>query len=238
MKRPNYQAHRGILLAAGAALLLSACPDSDLVKKATPPASVTQAYTVTVTNLTANQPFSPVALLQHSDAFTAWQAGSSASVALEKLAEGGNAADFDSETGVNARVSDTAPLGPGEQTKLSFELDAKDAAYLTVATMLVNTNDAFTGVSRVDLTKLPVYVPKTYRTKAYDAGTEGNSEARGTMPGPADGGEGFNAERNDVNRVYVHAGVISADDGFTTSVLSASHRFDNPVALITVTRTK
>ncbi|MFT5808172.1 MAG: hypothetical protein ACI9LG_002473 [Moritella dasanensis] len=31
----------------------------------------------------------------------------------------------------------------------------------------------------------------TYNLPAYDAGTEANSEAVGTIPGPADGGEGL-----------------------------------------------
>jgi len=38
--------------------------------------------------------------------------------------------------------------------------------------------------------------------------------------------------------VLVHAGVISVDDGLTTSALNESHRFDNPVVRITITRTQ
>ncbi|PHQ61813.1 MAG: hypothetical protein COC08_03300, partial [Maribacter sp.] len=33
-------------------------------------------------------------------------------------------------------------------------------------------------------------------------------------------GEGFNATRDDVDRVHAHPGVISADDGLANSVLS------------------
>jgi hypothetical protein len=73
---------------------------------------------------------------------------------------------------------------------------------------------------------------------AYDAGTEANSEAKGTMPGPADGGEGFNASRDDVDFVHIHPGVISMYDGLADSVLGASHRFDNPVLAVTIMRTE
>jgi len=57
------------------------------------------------------------------------------------------------------------------------------------------------------------------------------------VPGPAAGGEGFNVTRDDlVDRVTVHAGVVTRDDGLSTSALDVSHRFDNPVARIVVTR--
>jgi hypothetical protein len=73
-------------------------------------------------------------------------------------------------------------------------------------------------------------------TSVYDAGTESNSEAQGTIPGPADGGTGFEAERDDVDFVGMHSGVVSMDDGLATSVLTQAHRFDNPAAYIVITR--
>ena len=69
-----------------------------------------------------------------------------------------------------------------------------------------------------------------------DAGTEVNSEAAGTMPGPADGGEGFNATRTDTGYVAMHPGVVTVDDGLTNSVLTVQHKFDNPAVRIMVTR--
>jgi hypothetical protein len=58
------------------------------------------------------------------------------------------------------------------------------------------------------------------------------------MPGPADGGEGFNAMRSDTGYVAMHPGVVSADDGLNSSVLSVEHRFDNPAVRIMVSRTE
>lgn len=232
-----------LTLMASAVLLLAACSDNDNTppppEPPQPPAPEMRSFTVTVTNLTANQPLSPIATLQHEADFKAWMAGDAASVALEKLAEGGDAADFDSTDGVIARVSGDAPIGPGASGEVELTINADDLANLAVVTMLVNTNDAFTGVQGVDLTNLAVDATMSYRTHAYDAGTEANSEAKGTMPGPADGGEGFNASRDgDVDRVHIHPGVISMDDGLMDSVLTSSHRFDNPVAIISITRTE
>jgi hypothetical protein len=70
----------------------------------------------------------------------------------------------------------------------------------------------------------------------WDAGTEANDELAATIPGPAGGGEGFNADRNDDDRVAFHSGVISQDDGLASSALSANHRFLNPGAQLVITR--
>jgi len=75
-------------------------------------------------------------------------------------------------------------------------------------------------------------------TRAYDAGTEANSETSATVPGPAGGGTGFNVVRDDVDRVSLHSGVVSNQDGLPTSALSDLQRFDNPTARIVVTRTQ
>ena len=50
----------------------------------------------------------------------------------------------------------------------------------------------------------------------WDSGTEANSETAATIPGPAGGGEGFNATRDDSDTVSFHSGVISQDDGLTS----------------------
>lgn len=195
-------------------------------------------FDVSVTNLTANQPLSPVVLLSHTSNLSIWQVGDPASVALEHLAEGGDTSMLVALDGIDASSVATAPIGPGANQTLSISIPEAQVAQLSIATMLVNTNDAFTGVQQIDLTSFTVDDKMTYHTMAYDAGTEANSEAKGTIPGPADMGEGFNAMRETNDRVSGHAGVISRDDGLSDSILDASHRFDNPVATITITRKK
>jgi hypothetical protein len=218
---------------------LSACSDNDKAPVVvTPPPVVMQTFSVTVTNLTANQPLSPIALVAHDAQTLLWQSGTMASVALEKLAEGGDSADIDGLTGVSQVVKGTGAIMPGMSDTVTVRMAASVAANLSLASMLVNTNDAFTGFTGMTLADLVLNQASSMRYHAYDAGTEANSEAKGTMPGPADGGEGYNSGRDDVDFVHIHPGVISMDDGLADSVLTPSHRFDNPVVAISVMRTE
>ncbi|MGI2261387.1 spondin domain-containing protein [Shewanella sp. GXUN23E] len=240
LQRRNFGIQLALMASLG--LLLAACSDNNNdtppPEPPQPPAAMSRSFEVTVTNLTANQPLSPIGTFQHTDNVQFWSAGQAASVALEKLAEGGDTSELATLQGVTASTTGNAPVGPGASETLTLEVPEAKVANLAVMSMLVNTNDAFSGVQSVDVRQLGVDQSLSFKTMAYDAGTEANSEAKGSIPGPADGGEGFNAARDDVNRVHIHPGVISADDGLSDSVLSASHRFDNPVMMVTITRTK
>ena len=94
------------------------------------------------------------------------------------------------------------------------------------------------STSSIDVSGLAIGDNISMMTVSYDSGTEANSEAMGSIPGPADGGEGYNSSRDDVDYVALHPGIVSMDDGLTTSVLSAEHKFDNPVMKITIRRTQ
>ncbi|WP_269747437.1 spondin domain-containing protein [Grimontia marina] len=52
----------------------------------------------------------------------------------------------------------------------------------------------------------------------------------------AEGGEGFNAARDDIDRLRIHPGVLSADEGLEDSALKYRHRFLNPGAKVTIKR--
>ncbi|PIQ51143.1 MAG: hypothetical protein COW02_15940 [Comamonadaceae bacterium CG12_big_fil_rev_8_21_14_0_65_59_15] len=198
-----------------------------------------QTLRITMTNLTAGQPISPVMVALNTGA-TAWSAGAVASTALEKLAESGDAsalaASLAAAGGLGA-ANGKAPIGPGASESIELSFNANAAAKLTLAGMLVNTNDAFTGLAAVSVGGLAVGEQLTQQLAAWDAGTEANDETAATIPGPAGGGEGFNAARSDgLNLIRVHAGVVSADDGLATSVLKSTHRFDNPVLGVLIER--
>ena len=108
---------------------------------------------------------------------------------------------------------------------------------LSTSTMLVNTNDAITMANAVDLSAMQSGDAVMLRTIAYDAGTEADTELAAHIPGPAGGGEGFNAARDDdADRVSMHGGIVGADDGFAGSSLNNQHRFDNPVAMVRIER--
>ncbi len=203
------------------------------------PAPSSLDFEVAVVNATNNQPLSPVVVVAHSDSYSVWTVGSAASTGLENIAEGGSnselIASLSSEDAASASGADA--IGPGGSETISITTDSATQTLITIATMLVNTNDAFAGLRSVDVSGLASGESMTLHANVYDAGTELNSESLGTMPGPADGGEGFNAARSDINDVVRgHGGVVTADDGLSSSVLNQSHRFDNPGIIVTITR--
>lgn len=215
------------------ALVLSACGSDDDDNE-----MPTYSYQVEVKNLTNAQPLSPIGLAVGQELMM-WEAGETADVALEKLAEGGDNSDWLQQAEANGAwtsLSGEGPVMPGTTATLMLDFQAESPmAKLALVTMLVNTNDAFTGLNGVMLPQV-VGESLSWQAMAWDAGTEANSEAAGTIPGPADGGEGYNASRDDTNKISIHPGVISMDDGFTTSVLNQAHRFDNPVIGVRITR--
>lgn len=228
-----------IILAIGVGL--AGCSDSDnnsseVIAPPTPE-PITFQFTVQVSNLTAGQPFSPIALVAHHED-NLWQIGQTASSALELMAEGGDNSELLNFTAAIATSSADSPLVPGAQTTLTLTTETTEALKLSLATMLVNTNDAFTGLNAVDVSALAVNETLTHFTFAYDAGTEANTEASGSIPGPADGGEGFNEARDDVDYVSMHPGVVSQLDGLSDSTLHSEHKFDNPLAKVVITRTQ
>lgn len=201
------------------------------------------AFAVTVTNLTNAQPLSPVAVIAHRDAYSVFTVGAPATVGLEELAEGGdNTALIAEATGnvaVRATRSGAAPIGPGASERVDIEVLQADVSNLriSVSTMLVNTNDAISGINGTDVSGMAVGDAVMLRAIAYDAGTEANTELASDIPGPAGGGEGFNPARSDrFDRVTMHTGVVSQDDGFAASALSGQHRFDNPTVQVRIER--
>ncbi len=235
-----------ILLTAVAAL--AACSDNndnDPIVPAAPadvetPAPVTPAaFEITTTNLTVAQPLSPIAALVHAEDISVFQVGSPASEALEILAEGGDNSELLASVDSAAAIGSEGPLGPGGTEVLNLELadDNLTGLQLSVVTMLVNTNDAFTAVNGLDLSGMAAGDSVTLNTISYDSGTEANTEAAADIPGPAGGGEGFNPTRDDIrDQVTMHGGVVTEDDGLVGSALEQSHRWDNPTARITITR--
>ncbi|OUS28252.1 hypothetical protein A9Q99_12005 [Gammaproteobacteria bacterium 45_16_T64] len=223
-----------IACAIGGSLLLSGCGSSDHESSA-------RTYEISVSNRTANQPLSPIAVVLHQTGYAAWTDGEAASTPLEVLAEGGDNASLLSTASASefylASDSGSGPIGPGNYDSVQLEIDTADTINVSVVSMLVNTNDAYTGVNAASIAALATGKSMRFSTPVWDAGTEDDSEAAGTIPGPADGGEGYNAARSDTNnRVRFHSGVISNQDGLSNSILNGSHRFDNPAATITVTR--
>lgn len=220
-------------------LVLSACgnDNDDVVEPPAPTPPAEYSYSISVTNLTYAQPLSPIAVVLHNDS-KMWMTGEASSQALEKLAEGGDNSDFISDSNALASNSGEGVVLPGSASTVEVSTTDRNANFFTAATMLVNTNDAFAGLTGVDISTMAIDDVKSWNLNVYDSGTEANSEAMGTIPGPADSGTGFDEARDDVDFVALHSGVVSQDDGLSSSVLTQAHRFDNPAIKLTITRTK
>jgi len=241
--------NKKIALTALLTVMLSACGGSSssskemVIEVPEPDPMFTYTYQVTVTNLTYAQPMSPVALVLHNEG-QLWSLGEMASVALENLAESGDNSAVLAESIVLSGQGGAGLLLPGMSEMLDVSYTVTDVnnapMMLSLATMLVNTNDAFTGINALAVNNLAVGESISLTTSSYDSGTEKNSELMTTIPGPAGGGtgEGFNAERDDIDKVAMHSGIVSADDGLMVSALTQAHRFDNPTLAVMVTRTE
>ena len=225
MTKFNYK----ILLSGALIVALSACSSSNDSQMDT---MDNQMYRIKITNLTNAQPLSPPVAMLHDSTFNFWTVGVIASVALERMAEGGDGSALLALYADNSQHAESAALVPGASTEFILEMTSATDNLLSVAGMLVNTNDAFSGLNSVALDELVAGQSRVYFTHAYDAGTEFNSELDGTTPGT---GGGFDAARDDVTDVVtLHSGVVSNSDDFTDSILTEANKFDNPALRIEV----
>ena len=156
-------------------VLLGACSsDND---DPAPLASDAQ-FSMTVTNLTPNQIMSPIAMIAHTSAYSAFEDGETASVALEDLAEGGsNTALLQEASDSTAHISSASTDGPlaaqtrtAEPVVLSVPQAQLADAHLTVVTMLIRTNDAFSAINARDISSMQVGQSVTVNTPTWDAG--------------------------------------------------------------------
>ena len=190
-----------------------------------------QTYTVTVENLTpaGSQPFSPVGTVVHNRRVDVWSVGSPASAAVAAVAEDANlpifAGTYSKVAGVSSStVGGAGPFGPGET--ISFEVEARHGDRLSLVSMLVNTNDAFTGLDSIRLGRHS----QEFEVGAYDAGTEVNNELPAYIPGPA-GGSPF-VRDPEAGVVGPHHGIIGVEGGIDP----AAYDWNDSVARITIER--
>jgi hypothetical protein len=193
-------------------------------------------YEVTITNVTQAQTFTPQLVAIHTDAVRLFDVGAPASEAVEILAEAGNTApamELLAAAGREVATVDTIPglLGPGESVTMAVQGSGR-ARYLTVAAMLIPTNDTFFSVNSVHL---PWYGEATYRALAYDAGTEANDQDCANIPGPTCGGSGHSPEPAADDEGHIHVSNGFHDLGAGT-LSPAIYDWRNPVAVVKVKR--
>jgi hypothetical protein len=209
-------------------------------------------YEVTIENLTAGQPLPPPLVATHRAATDLFTIGQPASFGLKEIAENGNLAPMTMRLGedkhVFASVAGGAPLVPaglpgsamfGDSVTLTVTA-AKGAKLLSFASMLICTNDGFTGV---DSLRLPRHVGETVvvQTAGYDAGTELNTEDFADIVPPCQGLVGVSSGEpgtGDSNPALAEGGVIRHHPGILggADLVPAVHGWTDPVAQVTVER--
>lgn len=222
---------------------------------------LTQAATwdVSVLNLTHGNHFTPLLLTAHDHDTHLFEVGSAASLPIEHMAECGHLDPLLATTEVGAADADTIAnpnggvLAPGASTMASL---TTTETHLSIVAMVLPTNDAFVGLDSLHVpTAAGTY---TYYLNAYDAGTEGNDEVLtttgtcsytdvGLMPGAPGGDADSDATgvvtsgSPDTNtNIHIHRGTLgnaTATAGGSSDLVSTIHRWQNPVAKITITVT-
>lgn len=240
-------------LAIGGAVALAA----PLVALSTPSAGATTSdypqlhrYRITVANLTGGQPLSPLVASTHSSDVDLFAVGELASPEIATIAQAGDqsgaAALLRSLRGNGVtRVVEGTPVGPLAApdgpfpTSQTLGIAGAEGDVLSLATMLICTNDGFTGLDSV---ALPESGTTVFPLTAYDAGVERNTErskhivdacsALGpvALAGDPNGNiDGRPAANRTPRPISVHQGVRGTRD------LLPAHDWDGAVAVALVT---
>ncbi len=207
---------------------------------------------VEITNLTQGIYFTPFLVAAHDSSIYFYQVGEEASDALATMAEGGDISLLSGAvTGAGGAVVENPAgglLAPA-MTTTTTDFDTGDNGYLSIAAMLLPTNDGFAGLNSWPIPSEPGTY--TINLSAYDAGSEANDEILNSGAGGALGVSGIPAapggdagsgatgvtttETNET--VHIHRGNLgdTDPDGGVSDVDSTVHRWLNPVVRVVVT---
>lgn len=238
---------KGTLLAGVGLLLVLALTATSPTAHADPRSST---YEVTLENLTDGQPFSPPVAATHRKAIRMFRVGKLSSTELEAIAENGDPIPmfdlFNGSDKVTQAVNIGRPLTTsgkvvgGFTDSVSFEITARPGDRFSLATMLICTNDGFTGLDSV---RLPKHGSHTFFLNGYDGGTENNTEESqdivdpcsglGPVPLPGDpnGNQDAPVATAPAQVIQHHPGILDVGD-----LDSAAHGWTNPVAKVTIER--
>lgn len=192
-----------------------------------------KTYDVTITNLTNAIIFTPILVASHKKGLAPlFILGKPATPDMTEIAEGGNTMPLINFLGSDPLVKEVkdsgGPLMPGHSVTVTVSAE-KGAKNISIASMMLPTNDGFIGLNGV---KAPKKGSVTYYSPGYDAGTELNDELCVSIPGPC-GGQGLSLGIDGENYVHIHRGIHGIGD-----LVADVNDWRNPVAKITITLVK
>jgi hypothetical protein len=199
---------------------------------------------VKITNLTSGQPMSPPLWAVHDNKLDVWSVGQLASSGMLPIVEDAFNAPLQSYLSSNRHVreaktetgSPAGPILPGGTREFDVTSRGGDR-YLSIAWMLVRTNDGFTGLDSYKLDRgknkgkrkgKTNTKTKTLMLGAYDGGTENNNQSCAFIPGPPCGK--FFVRDPTAEAIAPHPGITGGD--------IAAFAWTNPVAKVEITRTR
>ena len=192
---------------------------------------VSQMFEITLTNLTMGEPgmggqvLSPPIFVTHAAGINLAPVGEAASPALVALAEGGDVSGLvllATATGANSMVAGGV-LPPGGSLTVTVTADMVNSS-LSVGSMLVSTNDAFIAVTDVALfDEDGAPVSASLDLRAYDAGSEENTEMASDIPGPVGLDAAVDPEGSNA-RVPTEGGVIAPHDRYPRRLVMSVKR--------------
>jgi len=210
-----------------------------------------KTYKVTITNLTAGQPITPPILVTHSSKTGIFEVGEAASEGIQQIAENGNGAPLlmalGEDTMVHEIVTGGAPLvpannpgGTGFGSSETFWITSQGSAkHLSFVSMLICSNDGFTGLDGIKLPKDKV----TVYTAAFDARSEVNTEDFADIVPPCQGLIGVSSDDMGTGMsdpMLAEDGIIIPHAGINGGIdLSPGvHGWSDPVTKIEIERVR
>lgn len=257
------------LTTIAATIALAACSRPATEAEAAEDAVPTYDYEVTFVNLSQGQPMSPPVLATHEGPGVIWKLGAAASNGVVQIAENGNNGPMIAELAAGRsdnRIFDfvqagatplapasspgsakeaTAPCTGGCPDRVTARIHAPAGApRLSVVSMLVCTNDGFTGHDSIEL-PLVVGKERIVELRGYETTTERNTELLADIMPPCQGIVGVpsstkapgTAQSNpalaEKGSIVPHRGVAGTGD-----LQVARHGWADPVAKLIITRVR
>jgi len=219
------------------------------------PSAMAREFKVKIVNLTDGQPLTPPVIATHRGRHEVFEVGQPASVGVREIAENGNSApllaqlaadpfdrvtDFE-ESSAGPLVPEGTPGSAMFDDRVTLRIRGRAHDRLSWVSMLICTNDGFTGV---DSLRLPQDLGDRTRarTNGYDSHTEVNTEDYADIVPPCQGliGDTSGEPGTGVSDPTLAEGGVIAHhegiDGTLDDLDAAIHGWTDPVARIRVER--